>query len=82
MIIYQAEWSLMICLQGLFAREEFGTMDIKHVPVSFGSFSTDPANLIPVAIAVIVGVVILMGARRELATFAVAAGVIGAILAT
>ena len=57
-------------------------MDIKHVPVSIGSFSADPVNLIPVAIAIIVAVVILMGARRELATFALAAGVIGAILAT
>ncbi|MEM7059783.1 MAG: hypothetical protein AAF557_19530 [Pseudomonadota bacterium] len=57
-------------------------MDIKHVPISLGSFSADPVNLIPVAIAVIVGGVILMGARREIATFALAAGVIGAILAT
>lgn len=57
-------------------------MDIKHVPVSVGSFSADPATLVLIAIAVIVGVVILLGARREVATFAVAAGVIGAILAT
>lgn len=57
-------------------------MDIKHVPVSIGSFTLDPAALVPIAIAVIVGVVLLMGARREVATFAVAAGVIGALLAT
>ena len=57
-------------------------MDIKHVPMSFGSFSVDAAVLAPLAIAVIVGVILLMGARREVATFAVAAGVIGAILAT
>ena len=56
-------------------------MDIKHVPVSFGSFTVDAALLAPIAIAVIVGVILLMGARREVATFAVAAGVIGAILA-
>ena len=57
-------------------------MDIKHVPMSIGSFTFDAALLAPVAIAVIVGVILLMGARREVATFAVAAGVIGAILAT
>lgn len=56
-------------------------MDIKHVPVSLGSFSTDPIYLVPVAIAIIVGIVVLMGARRELATFALAAGLIGAFLA-
>ena len=57
-------------------------MDIKHVPVSLGSFSLDPATLVPIAIAVIVAAILMMGARREVATFAVAAGVIGAILAT
>lgn len=57
-------------------------MDLKHAPFSIGSFSADPSSLIPIAIVVIVGAIVLFGARREVATFAVAAGVIGAILAT
>lgn len=55
-------------------------MKFEHVPVSFGSFSMDPVNLIPITIAVVVGGLLLFGARREFATFAIAAGVIGALL--
>lgn len=57
-------------------------MDLKHVPFQIGTFSTDPANLIPVALIAVVAIVFLFGIRREVATFAIFAGVIGAILAS
>ncbi|MEM9139065.1 MAG: hypothetical protein AAGB15_04485 [Pseudomonadota bacterium] len=56
-------------------------MDGKFAPVAVGSFATDPINLLLAAIVVIVAVVLLFGARREVATMAIAVGVIGALMA-
>ena len=56
-------------------------MELKQVPFTIGGFSTDPNNLLLLGIAAIVAVLLMYGVRREFATFAIAAGVIGAILA-
>ena len=55
-------------------------MNSEHVPLTVGGFQISPENLMPFAIAVVVGVILMFGVRREFATFAIAAGVIGALL--
>ena len=55
-------------------------MNSEHVPLAIGGFQVSPETLLPLALAVIVGVVLMFGVRREFATFAIAAGVIGALL--
>lgn len=57
-------------------------MDLKYAPVSLGSISTDPINVLLLTIVAVVAVVLFFGARREIATLAIAAGVIGAIMVT
>lgn len=55
-------------------------MNSEYVPLTVGGFQVSPENVIPFAIAVVVGVILMFGVRREFATFAIAAGVIGALL--
>ena len=55
-------------------------MNSEHVPLTFGSIQMSPEMLLPVGVAVIAGVILMFGVRREFATFAIAAGVIGALL--
>ena len=56
--------------------------DLKHAPLTLGSVKIDPAYTLPVAVVVIVAALLLIGARREFATFAICAGVVGAFLTT
>ncbi|MEM7189842.1 MAG: hypothetical protein AAF439_09540 [Pseudomonadota bacterium] len=56
-------------------------MKFENAPFSVGAFSVDPATVLPYAIVAIVLAILLMGLKREYATFAIFAGVIGAILA-
>ncbi len=55
-------------------------MNAQHVPFSIGGLQVSPETLLPISIAIIVGVILMFGVRREFATFAIAAGVIGALL--
>lgn len=55
-------------------------MELKHVPVELAGVSPDQATLLVMVCIALVGVVILFSARREVAIFAVAAGLISAIL--
>ena len=56
-------------------------MNSEHVPLTLGGFQMNVDDIAPVAIAIIVGVFLMFGVRREFATFIIAAGVIGALLA-
>ena len=55
-------------------------MNSEHIPFTVGGFQISPDNLAPIALAVIVGVLLMFGVRREIATVAICAGVIGALL--
>ncbi len=55
-------------------------MKVETVPVMIGSISMNPNDLIPLAIAVVVGVILMFGVKREVATFVIATGVVGALL--
>ena len=52
----------------------------EHVPLTIGGFQISAETLLPLSIAIIVGVILMFGVRREFATFAICAGVIGALL--
>jgi hypothetical protein len=55
-------------------------MKIEYVPISIGTMSVDPVHLIPVAIAAVVVTFVLLGVKREFATFAIVAGMLSAFL--
>ena len=55
-------------------------MNLEHAPFSLGGFQIGSEAILPVMIIAIVAAILLFGVRRELATFAIAAGVIGALL--
>ena len=55
-------------------------MNSVHAPFTIGGFQISAETLVPLSIAVIVGVLLMFGMRREFATFAICAGVIGALL--
>lgn len=57
-------------------------MQLKHVPVEIAGVPTDQTTLVVLGLTLIVGVLFVFTARREVATVAVAAGVLGAILMT
>ena len=52
----------------------------EHAPFAIGGFQISPEALLPLALLAIVAVILLIGVRREFATFAIAAGVIGALM--
>lgn len=56
-------------------------MKSEDIPFTIGSFSLDADAVIPMAIVFGIAFLMLIGAKKELATLAIGAIVIGAILA-
>jgi len=56
-------------------------MERLHAPLKIGGVTTDPTTLFLVALTVVVVGMLVAGVRREIATVAIAMGVIGAMLA-
>ena len=55
-------------------------MNTEHVPLTIGGMQISTEAMLPIAIFAIVAVILLLGVKREFATFAIAAGVIGALM--
>lgn len=55
-------------------------MNFEHVPLTVAGVRLTPDAMLPVALVVIVLVMLMFGIRREIAAFAIAAGVIGTLM--
>ena len=56
-------------------------MKMEEIPINIGSVSIDAAMVVPLLVVFVVCLLLGIGAHRTLATFAIGAIVIGAIMA-
>lgn len=55
-------------------------MNSDLAPFTVAGYQISPEAMLPLSLLAIVAVIMMIGVRRELATFAIAAGVIGALM--
>lgn len=55
-------------------------VNAEQVPLTIGGFQFTPESMLPITVVGVVVVMLIFGVRREIAAFAIAAGVIGAMM--